>query len=83
MFSYYKPMADNDSPRRGQLGPLGHGWQDFPHPNDASDKSWLLMASWLRRYPCLKVLTDGWIDIDRWTEGCRFDGYTISLWYKC
>ena len=31
--------------------------QPFPHPNDASDKMWLQLAFWLRRYTCLKVLT--------------------------
>ena len=45
--------------------PWGMVGRIFPHPNDALDKIWLLMASWLRRYPCLKVLKEGWID--RWT----------------
>ena len=34
----------------------------FPHPNDASDKVWLLSVCWLRRYSCLKVWTDGHTD---------------------
>ena len=29
MFSYYKSMEANDPPGRGQLGPLGHDWQDL------------------------------------------------------
>ena len=33
--------------------------QSIPHPNDASDKIWLRMAHWLRRYSSLKMFTDG------------------------
>ena len=32
--------------------------QHFPHPNDASDKIWFLLACWFQRYSCLKVLTE-------------------------
>ena len=34
----------------------------FPHPNGASDKVWLRLVRWLRRYSCLKVWTDGHTD---------------------
>ena len=30
----------------------------FPLPNDASDKIWLRLAHWLRRYSSLKMFTD-------------------------
>ena len=29
VFSYYKSMEANDPPGCGQLGPLGHDWQDL------------------------------------------------------
>ena len=32
--------------------------KSIPHPNDASDKIWLRLAHWLRRYLSLKMLTD-------------------------
>ena len=32
--------------------------QSIPHPNDASDKIWLRLAHWLRRYSSLKMFTD-------------------------
>ena len=32
--------------------------QSIPHPNDASDKIWLRLALWLRRYSSLKMFTD-------------------------
>ena len=32
--------------------------QSIPHPNDASDKIWLRLAQWLRRYSSLKMFTD-------------------------
>ena len=37
-------------------------WQSIPHPNDASDKIWLQLAHWLRRYSSLKMLTDARTD---------------------
>ena len=33
--------------------------QSIPHPNDASDKIWLRLAHWLRRYSSLKMFTHG------------------------
>ena len=35
---------------------------DPPPPNDASDKTWLRLTHWFRRYSRLKVLTDGRTD---------------------
>ena len=32
--------------------------QSIPHPKDASDKIWLRLAHWLRRYSSLKMFTD-------------------------
>ena len=46
--------------------------QSIPHPNDASDKIWLRLAHWLRRYSSLKMFTHGR------TDGRRIDRYTIS-----
>ena len=36
--------------------------QPFPHPHDCSDKIWLRLAHWLRRYLSLKMFTDGRTD---------------------
>ena len=36
--------------------------QSIPHPNDASDKIWLRLAHWLRRYSSLKMFTDARMD---------------------
>ena len=33
--------------------------QSIPHPDDASDKIWLRLAHWLRRYSSLKMFTHG------------------------
>ena len=37
--------------------------QSIPHPNDASDKIWLRLAHWLRRYSSLKMFTDIFTDV--------------------
>ena len=60
-FPHYNPM--------GAIGCHGHPefWSDlvknlmrpFPLPNDASDKMWLQLTHWLRRYSSLKMFTDG------------------------
>ena len=50
--------------------------QPFPQFSNASDKIWLRLAHWLRRYSCLKVLTHGRTDAH--TDGRRLDWYTIS-----
>ena len=47
-----------------------------PHPNAASDKIWLRLAHWLRRYSSLKMFTDA--RTDGRTHGRRIDRYTIS-----
>ena len=36
--------------------------QSILHPNDASDKIWLQLAHWLRRYSSLKMFMDGRTD---------------------
>ena len=36
--------------------------QSIPHLNDASDKIWLRLAHWLRRYSSLKMFTDARTD---------------------
>ena len=36
--------------------------QSIPHPSDASDKIWLRLAHWLRRYSSLKMFTDARTD---------------------
>ena len=36
--------------------------QSIPHPNDASDKIWLQLAHWLRRYSSLKMFTEARTD---------------------
>ena len=36
--------------------------QSIPHPNDASDKIWLRLTHWLRRYSSLKMFTHGRTD---------------------
>ena len=54
--------------------------QSIPHPNDASDKIWLRLAHWLRRYSSLKMFTDAQTNglTDALTDGRRIDRYTIS-----
>ena len=44
------------------------------------DKIWLLLAHWLWRYSCLKVLTHAQTDgcTDGWTDGRQLDSHPIS-----
>ena len=53
--------------------------QPFPHPNDGSDKIWLRLAHWLRRYSSLKMFTDARTDArHRYTKSSA-----LSLWLWC
>ena len=36
--------------------------QSITHPNNASDEIWLWLASWFKRYSCLKMWTDARTD---------------------
>ena len=51
--------------------------QPYPNPNDASDKIWLNSACRLRRYSCLKVLTD--TQPNRQTYRRRLDSHPMSM----
>ena len=50
--------------------------QSIPQPNDASDKIWLRLAHWLRRYLSLKMFTHG--RMDGRTDRRLIDRYTIN-----
>ena len=70
-FSHYKSMGIFPD-AQGQLTPQSlvrsgrisnsSEMQSIPHPNDASDKIWLRLAHWLRRYSSLKMFTHGRTD---------------------
>ena len=51
--------------------------QSIPHPNDASDKIWLRLAHWLRRYSSLKMFTHGPTDA---RTPDRPVYYKLTLW---
>ena len=73
-FPHYNPMGAIRCHGHQSSNPI---WpkklmQPFPHPNDGSDKIWLRLALWLRRYSSLKMFTHGR------THGRRIDRYTLS-----
>ena len=71
-FPHYNPMGAMPWKPEFQSYLVQNLMQSIPHPNDASDKIWLRLAHWLRRYSSLKMFTDAR------TDGRRIDRYTIS-----
>ena len=58
-FSHYNPMGAFLLPWKPEFQSylVQNLMQSIPHPNDASDKIWLRLAHWLRRYSSLKMFT--------------------------
>ena len=50
--------------------------QSIPKPNDASDKIWLQLAHWLRRYSSLKMFTEARTDLHWHSIRCDSQNYS-------
>ena len=76
-FHHYNPMGAIRCHGNQSSDPTwSKTYQSIPHPNDASDKIWLQLAHWLRRYSSLKMFMDG--RMHGRMDGRRIDRYTIS-----
>ena len=60
-FPHYNPFGSYLLPWKPEFQPylVQNLMQSIPHPNDGSDKIWLRLVHWLRRYSSLKMFTHG------------------------